>query len=128
MNDDEIKDVLGKIQPEGFDWVNCTETEMVKFRAIAAEAQSKAIPDEEMVGMINRYLTFRFIGKPEEHPEDECLSEAEDILSQLNIPKRIREAKKERQEKVEDILRSYLIMPLETIKQTEPRYQSLKEG
>ena len=35
LNDEEIKEKLGEIQPEGFDWVNVTETEMVKFRAIA---------------------------------------------------------------------------------------------
>ena len=37
LTEEQIKEKLGKIQPEGFDWVTMTNTEMIKFKAIAVE-------------------------------------------------------------------------------------------
>ena len=111
MNDDEIKEVLRKIQPEGFNWVDNTETEMVKFRAIAQEAQSKAIPDEEMVETIKKVLVDKcpFVDTCNRQctPTDQevCYGEVtESILSQLNIPARIEAAKKEELERIKSAI------------------------
>ena len=35
LSDEEIRNKLTEIQPEGFNWSGITETEMVKFKAIA---------------------------------------------------------------------------------------------
>ncbi len=41
LTDDEITNKLKEIQPEGFNWVNVTKTEMIKFKAIV-QAQRDA--------------------------------------------------------------------------------------
>lgn len=41
LSDERIKEKLGEIQPEGFDWIDPTETEMVKFRAISQATVDK---------------------------------------------------------------------------------------
>ena len=35
IGEKEIRDKLGALQPDGFNWVDLTDTEMLKFKAIA---------------------------------------------------------------------------------------------
>ncbi len=55
LSDKQIKDKLQEIQPEGFDWATCTESEMIKFRAIAkAEFDHLAtVPDERLIEILS---------------------------------------------------------------------------
>lgn len=65
LKDEQIKDKLEKIQPEGFDWVTITDSEMIKFKAIAKAQLDAVLPaiDEarqvaraELLTQIERYF------------------------------------------------------------------------
>ena len=43
LNAKEIKRRLEEIQPEGFNWSDTTDSEMIKFLAIAQEAHQNAL-------------------------------------------------------------------------------------
>ncbi len=48
LSDEEIRAKLEQIQPEGFDWANPTDSEMIKFKAISEAAQSLIKKDLEL--------------------------------------------------------------------------------
>ena len=50
LGDKEIRYKLEEIQPEGFDWTDITDTEMIKFRAIS----QAAIAHNEAKGQLYR--------------------------------------------------------------------------
>ena len=43
LTEAEIKDKLETIQPDGFNWTDTTDAEMIKFKAISQAQQDKAL-------------------------------------------------------------------------------------